>query len=701
MSSRLLIGLLVCLFAVPMVGCGPSQKELMMRSARRKRPSSDDETKEEVKEAAPVAAAASKPEEPTGPPPDARMKVAQEEVAQEEEKEESRPLLTVEELKEQSGAVNPRGWVADNLMATYTALEKYHAEKLHYPIRYHLTNKNLPTLSWRVLLLPYLGYHDLYAKFDLNKPWYMEPNKSLLKYIPKEYVSPERFDTKTNIQLPANGAFMFGRPVNVNQPPRHADVEDGLDDTIMLLEVDDEFAIEWTAPGDFEPRKTDRLKELIGHLREDGTFAMWGNGWPVLLSNECSNKQLEWAFSRERNDGPVSGTIHRPLPVDAVSDASLATAKSDKPAMEAAAPEPEPQPEPIIRESVPIAGEIERAMSRLRQVYATPLKRAVTDQAKAELGSRLLVDAARLEGKPAESYALAVAAEKLAIDAGSATLLIEALDMRVGRFEIDAYQTNIKGLAAFAEGVKRNPANIFGKEEFVDRAILTIFAAITADDYLMASKVARGCARMLAPGRSDTANPTAAASDLPRLMNRLQSQLTSANAQYRSAKEHLITLRIHPDDNDAAAGFGRFLCFVKGDWKMGLPLLIRSSNEDLAEVAKLDVANPKTADEQIAVADGWWELAGRASGVYRQSAEDRALLWYDAAYQQMPESLDRMYVANQINEVNRSTDPTGPIPLCKALAQQLGANLEVSLASIANDNYAARVAAVEDNGGDD
>ena len=59
-----------------------------------------------------------------------------------------------------------------------------------------------PTLSWRVELLPYLGYEQLYREFKLDQPWDSPHNRALLPRIPDVYQSPDAADEKTNYLVP-------------------------------------------------------------------------------------------------------------------------------------------------------------------------------------------------------------------------------------------------------------------------------------------------------------------------------------------------------------------------------------------------------------------------------------------------------------------------------------------------------------------
>ena len=106
-------------------------------------------------------------------------------------------------------------------------------------------------LSWRVALLPYLGYQRLYDEFRLDEPWNSRHNYELLKQIPSVYQSPERFDDHTNYVVPADSSTVFrGKGV-----VRLSDFEDGAKNTVMVVEVDDVAAVPWTAPRNSSPTR--------------------------------------------------------------------------------------------------------------------------------------------------------------------------------------------------------------------------------------------------------------------------------------------------------------------------------------------------------------------------------------------------------------------------------------------------------------
>jgi type II secretory pathway pseudopilin PulG len=78
----------------------------------------------------------------------------------------------------------------DRLAAIGIALEAYQEANGCYPPAYLVGKDGKPAHSWRVLLLPYLEYDDLYERYDFDEPWNGPHNRLLVNEIPLEYCSP-------------------------------------------------------------------------------------------------------------------------------------------------------------------------------------------------------------------------------------------------------------------------------------------------------------------------------------------------------------------------------------------------------------------------------------------------------------------------------------------------------------------------------
>jgi hypothetical protein len=154
----------------------------------------------------------------------------------------------------------------NNMKQIMLAMLNEEAQKQRFPARANFDKQGKPLLSWRVHMLPYLEQQALYQKFKLDEPWDSEHNKQLIAQIPEVYQSVKRKDTKTNyLAVVGPGALFEG-----TNGTRMAEVKDGLSNTIALVEVDDDRAVEWTKPDDFV---IDRERPMAG----------LGRVWPGLF----------------------------------------------------------------------------------------------------------------------------------------------------------------------------------------------------------------------------------------------------------------------------------------------------------------------------------------------------------------------------------------------------------------------------------
>lgn len=148
-----------------------------------------------------------------------------------------------------------------------------------------------PLLSWRVHHLPFLGQDELYKRFKLDEPWDSPANKKLIAQMPVFYRSPAsklaREEGKTNYVLPTGEGTMFAR----REGMKIAGITDGTSNTIMALEVNDDAAVVWTKPEDWEFNPKQPLANL-GGLYEGGFIALYADGSVRFLSLPEAKEKL-------------------------------------------------------------------------------------------------------------------------------------------------------------------------------------------------------------------------------------------------------------------------------------------------------------------------------------------------------------------------------------------------------------------------
>ncbi len=138
----------------------------------------------------------------------------------------------------------------DNLEAITNALIAYQKEHGHLPPPYLADDSGQRMHSWRVLILPYLGYDELYARYRFDEPW-NGPNNSLLR---DEVVQVYRCPKDTEAATAGNTSYlavvgqsalwsgpkstMLVRPAGFGAPPR-----------LLVVEVPNS-GVGWTEPRD-------------------------------------------------------------------------------------------------------------------------------------------------------------------------------------------------------------------------------------------------------------------------------------------------------------------------------------------------------------------------------------------------------------------------------------------------------------------
>jgi hypothetical protein len=131
----------------------------------------------------------------------------------------------------------------NNLRELALAMHKYQDAYLRFP-----PARTAKGLSWRVLILPYIGQEALFKEFHINEPWDSPHNKALLPRMPKVFAPPggaktkEPYSTFYQVFTGRDTPFPTGREM------RMADFVDGTFNTLLILEGGE--AVPWTKPDD-------------------------------------------------------------------------------------------------------------------------------------------------------------------------------------------------------------------------------------------------------------------------------------------------------------------------------------------------------------------------------------------------------------------------------------------------------------------
>jgi len=161
------------------------------------------------------------------------------------------------------------------------AMYEYHEAHEHFPAPTIAGRDGTPLLSWRVALLPHLGYRSLYERFHLDEPWDSPHNRALLREMPAEFAcpgGPGRRTGRTGYLVVVGPITEFGSVNTAFEPTRGVEIReiiDGTSQTALVIETD--ALVPWTKPDDLRWAPGGPLPHLASP-HAGGTHVLFADG---------------------------------------------------------------------------------------------------------------------------------------------------------------------------------------------------------------------------------------------------------------------------------------------------------------------------------------------------------------------------------------------------------------------------------------
>jgi len=206
----------------------------------------------------------------------------------------------------------------NNLRQIGLAMLNFESAVGRFPAAYSTDKDGKPLLSWRVHILPFIEESRLYEQFHLDEPWDSEHNKKLVAKMPVIYRVPnsKAKPGMTNYLAVRGKDSIIAAPADDTAPNKGAkgvrisQVKDGTARTVMVVEADDEVAVIWTKPDDYEYDPKNPAKSL-GGLRDDGVFiALFCDCHVQVLSKYLDPKLLNAVFTRSGGEHVDLSRLH-------------------------------------------------------------------------------------------------------------------------------------------------------------------------------------------------------------------------------------------------------------------------------------------------------------------------------------------------------------------------------------------------------
>jgi hypothetical protein len=299
-----------------------------------------------------------------------------------------------------------------------------------------------------------------------------------------------------------------------------------------------------------------------------------------------------------------------------------------------------PQPAPVVTDTTPKPAEPARAAipdPAAQQKATAQMKDVLKDEFTQAKTPEAQIALARHLGKlaeedfatvPAVSYVMAKEALDLAVKHCEPALASELVGGFSNHFDVDTWDLKATTLNRLAHNAKTPDA----RGSLANGAIQLVDKAIADERYEVAAELGT-TASYLASQLKEVA-----LRDVVKELNDRVRRIQKAAQEGDAASQ---TLSVHPDDPSANLAVGKFKCFLKDDWKFGLPLLLKGSDDALKDLARQDFAAPTESTDQVKLADAWWDLADkRAADKTEPGRRDdwtikpmrvRAAYWYEKA----------------------------------------------------------------------
>jgi type II secretory pathway pseudopilin PulG len=185
---------------------------------------------------------------------------------------------------------------SNNLKQIALALHNYHDTHGSLPPAYMTDEDGNPTVSWRVLILPFLEANHVYDAIDIQQPWDSPANAVLMDTQIPTYNCPSSTDavsTNTTYMVVTGPQTLFPGA----RAMRFRDVTDGLSTTIAVVEVEGQ-GVHWAAPHDLDMQTLQMALDTgqvgqMGSRHHGGIQVALGDGSVRFLANGVDPVVLE------------------------------------------------------------------------------------------------------------------------------------------------------------------------------------------------------------------------------------------------------------------------------------------------------------------------------------------------------------------------------------------------------------------------
>ena len=297
----------------------------------------------------------------------------------------------------------------------------------------------------------------------------------------------------------------------------------------------------------------------------------------------------------------------------------------------------------------------DKAFKLVLDIFGDDLEKATTESAKAKLAAYLLQQGKEVKDDPAIRYVCYREARKLAAQAGDANLALAVIEETSRTYDVDAMMLKAETLRTTVAAATEKVAGV----SLVELIRPLLNEAVDLDHYKAAHVLGEAAIQAAKKARS------------PSLVLDLQKRLEEIQAiekNFGKLNAYLERLEKDKTDGEANLELGKHFGYQKKRWEKALPYFAQSSDSSLQKLAKQDLANPRDAKDQLALADGWWERAAKDQNPTKLALQLQWLQLVTSNRKRLPPSLAGLHRTKAQKRIEQLQDqltgvavPTQPV----------------------------------------
>ncbi len=291
--------------------------------------------------------------------------------------------------------------------------------------------------------------------------------------------------------------------------------------------------------------------------------------------------------------------------------------------------------------SIPDETALADAEKKMRGVFEEEFRAAKTPAKQRALASQLMTTAVESRDDKPAAFVLLRASGNLATSASDVETAWRAWDLLSGSYDVDSLQLSLDSLLKVTSAATQ-PGQY---ESLLQKHEQLIEKCIAAERYELLDGIAANAEKL------------AAISQQPKVIfawKAKREELAALTADFAAVSRAKAMLATTPDDAGSNTELGRYLCFVKGDWDTGLKHLMKGDDETLRSLAERESKRTAEKGANLALGDGWSEVANSLSGKMQTTCLAHAKAHYEQAIS-LASGLDRAVAQKRLDELNKET----------------------------------------------